>query len=417
MGNTRPIPLFDGLTYLDKASIPSGYVSNNVYQHDFHLAIQFLKQYTSSDATFRAYRREIERLIQWTWLIAKRSLLTLTHTDIEQYIAFCRKPKPSWIGTKTVPRFLTDSQHQRQRIPNPAWHLFVATVSKADFKYGIKPEKKHYQLSTKSLREIFTAIGSFYTYLVNEGSVEYNPVTLVRQKSQSFIKQPHGNKITKLSKRQWHYCLLAAETLACKDAAKYERTLFIMSALYLMYLRISELSANHDWTPQMGHFYRDAQNQWWFKTLGNGNEIRTISVSDDMLVALRRYRKHLALSPLPGINEAHPLIPSLRGQRAIKSKKEIRNIIQICFDSAVEQLRHKHLIEDADDLEHASVRWLRHTGISDDINLRRRPITHVGNDAGHNSILTTDRYNDGNLHNRYSSAKNKKRSDPIVQPN
>jgi hypothetical protein len=45
----------------------------------------------------------------------------------------------------------------------------------------------------------------------------------------------------------------------------HERTLFIMNILYAMYLRISELAATHRWTPQMGHFYRDMDSNWWFK--------------------------------------------------------------------------------------------------------------------------------------------------------
>ncbi len=56
----------------------------------------------------------------------------------------------------------------------------------------------------------------------------------------------------------------------------------------------------------------------------------------------------------------------------------------------------------------APVHWLRHTGISDDINKRGRPIAHVRDDAGHSSSSTTDRYNDIELKDRYQSAKQKK---------
>ena len=44
-------------------------------------------------------------------------------------------------------------------------------------------------------------------------------------------------------------------------------------------------------------------------------------------------------------------------------------------------------------LEYATVHWLRHTGISDDINKRGRPMNHVRDDAGHSSSAITDRYN------------------------
>ena len=59
-------------------------------------------------------------------------------------------------------------------------------------------------------------------------------------------------------------------------------------------------------------------------------------------------------------------------------------------------------------MESATVHWLRHTGISDDINKRGRPISHVRDDAGHSSSAITDRYNDIELKERYKSAKNKK---------
>lgn len=82
--------------------------------------------------------------------------------------------------------------------------------------------------------------------------------------------------------------------------------------------------------------------------------------------------------------------------------------MQLCFDEAVNHLRNQNAIDEADELEYATVHWLRHTGISDDINKNGRPIAHVRDDAGHHSILTTDRYNDVELKARYLSAKGKK---------
>jgi len=58
-------------------------------------------------------------------------------------------------------------------------------------------------------------------------------------------------------------------------------------------------------------------------------------------------------------------------------------------------------------LQEATVHWLRHTGISDDINKRGRPVAHVRDDAGHSSSAITDRYNDTELQARHLSAKDK----------
>jgi len=86
--------------------------------NDFICVIEFLKQYTNNKATFEAYRREVERLLQWTWLIAQKSILDLKRQDIEEYIKFCLKPPKSWIGTKRTPRFITRAG---ERKVNPQW--------------------------------------------------------------------------------------------------------------------------------------------------------------------------------------------------------------------------------------------------------------------------------------------------------
>jgi len=195
--------------------------------------------------------------------------------------------------------------------------------------------------------------------------------------------------------------------MADQNPKKHERTLFILSILYLLYLRISELAASDRWLPQMGHFYQNSEGSWFFKVLGKGNKLRTISVSDGMLKALERYRTHLNLTPLPVPGEQHPLIPKIKGKGAVTTARDIRKIVQACFDLAAQRLRDEKHPNDADSLEAATVHWLRHTGISDDINKRGRPMVHVRDDAGHEQASITDRYNNSDIQERYLSGKAK----------
>jgi hypothetical protein len=80
--------------------------------------------------------------------------------------------------------------------------------------------------------------------------------------------------------------------------------------------------------------------------------------------------------------------------------------VQGCFDLAVDFLRSNHQGEEADALEEATVHWLRHTGISEDVKIR--PREHVRDDAGHSSSATTDRYIDVEKQARHRSAKKKR---------
>jgi site-specific recombinase XerD len=395
-----PRPIIDNLDHIARNA-----VSTPREQRDFQCAIEFLQQYGGNKATFESYRREVERLLQWTWLIKQTSILQLKRADIEEYIAFCLKPPPVWIGLQRVPRFI---EREGQRIPNPLWRPFVATVSKADHKKGLRPAKNHYHLSQKALQEIFTVLNRFYSYLILEENIDVNPIAMIRQKSKYLQKRQKQAPVMRLTERQWQTCLETAQETAAADPDRHERTLFILTVLYLLYLRISELVASARWTPQMGHFYQDSHGYWWFKTVGKGNKMRDVAVSDDMLTALKRYRQFLNLSPLPFPNEPTPLLPKEKGHGTMTSTRHIRRIVQLCFDNTIEKLKQNGFLSDAEALATATVHWLRHTGISDDINKRGRPVAHVRDDAGHSSSAITDRYNDIELVERHQSAKGKK---------
>jgi hypothetical protein len=73
-------------------------------------------------------------------------------------------------------------------------------------------------------------------------------------------------------------------------------------------------------------------------------------------------------------------------------------------DDAASELS-KNNPEEAQNLYSATVHWLRHTGISDDV--KTRPREHVRDDAGHSSGAITDKYIDVELAARAKSAKNK----------
>jgi site-specific recombinase XerD len=395
------LPIFDSLEFIKAQTFPK-YYQASYSREDFEQAKSFLLSYKNNAATFNAYRREAERLLQWSWLIAKKSIRDLRRNDIEKYIEFCQSPSLDWISTKKVPRFI---EKEELRIPNPLWRPFVATVTKAEYRQGKKPSLKKHSLSEKALREIFTITTSFYNFLIQENYTEINPVSHLRQKSHYFRKVQGKRKIRRLSELQWHYVIETAEKMAAALPEKHERTLFIMSALYGMYLRISELAANHRWTPTMNHFYQDHDGLWWFTTVGKGNKERQISVSDNMLKALRRYRKSLKLSPLPSPTDKSPLIPKYLGKGPITSTSHIRDIVQQCFDQTIERLKQDSFHDEADALLQATVHWIRHTGISEDV--KHRPREHVRDDAGHSSSAITDKYIDIELRARHASAKKK----------
>lgn len=399
-----PVPIIDSLEYVKQDDgIPIQ--SYDFTSIDYYIVIEFLKQYSGNKATFESYRREIEKLLQWSYLIEKKSILELKRQDIEHYLSFCLNPPKSWIGTKRVTRFIVVNG---MRVPNPKWRPFVVAISKQEFKNGERPNKNDYQLSQKSIREIFTILSSFYNYLLLDEKISANPVALIKQKSKYLQKSQQQPVVMRLTEKQWQTCIVITREMAIQEPEKHERSLFILSALYLLYLRISELVSSERWTPMMKHFHQRTDGSWWFKIVGKGNKLREIAVSDDMICALKRYREALELNPLPSPNEKNYLLPKGKGKDALSDSRYIRRLVQHCFDQTINKLREENCITEADAMESATVHWLRHTGISDDINKRDRPVSHVRDDAGHSSSAITDRYNDIELTERYKSARNKK---------
>lgn len=410
-----PAPIFDNLKYIGnpfkKCTFDSRpYFDSEISGADIDLehGLKFLYSYKESEATYNSYRRELERLFQWSWKVKGESVLRLRREDIVDYINFAESPFKTWIGTSNVSRF---KNRNGARISNPGWRPFVATVSKSDAKDGIDVDPKHYSISQATKKSILTGLGSFYDYLFYEGLVESNPVHAIRQKRAIIQTKSEKAQVRRISNEQWRYVLAAAEKLASSDPAVHERTLFMLKMLYIIYLRISELVSDRLWSPTMSDFYTKSTEdglEWWFKTVGKGNKERNIPVPDTLLCALSRYRQHLGLSPLPTYQDRSPLMPLLRGTGPITSTRQIRSCVQECFDLAYDDMtRDGYGDTETMALKQATVHWLRHTGISEDI--KGRPANHVQADAGHVSFNTTARYNDADDRERHASAKKSKR--------
>lgn len=395
------LPLFDSLAHLHKnrehVILPA-----KRCQNDFDYCLNFLKSYTGSLGTFNSYRRETERLLQWCWQIKGITLNELKREDIEQFVRFCQKPPESWISTKKRPRFI---EIEGRRVPNKEWRPFVATLPKRLRKQGLQAAIEQFNLSQGAVQEIFAILSTFFNFLIAEEYLISNPVALIRQKTKFIRKRQQHAPIRRLSLEQWNAVLTAAEQLAEENPQLHERTRFMLSMLFGMYLRISELAASERWIPTMNNFAKDSNGHWWFTTVGKGNKERQIAVSDAMLESLIRWRQFLGLAPLPAPSDNTPLIPKVRGTGPMSDTAPIRRLIQLCFDKAAEQLRREGNTEEADTMAAATVHWLRHTGISEDVKIR--PREHVRDDAGHSSSATTDRYIDVEMQARYESARKK----------
>jgi site-specific recombinase XerC len=172
------------------------------------------------------------------------------------------------------------------------------------------------------------------------------------------------------------------------DDPAHERTLFILTTLFAMYLRVSDLIGRDNWRPTMGDLRRDTTGNWWFHVVGKGNKAAKISVRDEYIDRyLVRYRHFLNLSPLPSPQEKTPLISTLNGRGGL-SDRYVRSILQVVFDRSLQRMQSEGWSEDEiDQLRSASLHWLRHTAATFDAPFRE--MKDLQADLRHNSLSTT----------------------------
>ena len=70
----QPKPLFDVVAEIKgpPSKLVSKYIENlqiNEAKKEYLLTTKFLLNYIGSQDTYNAYRREVERLLQWAWLV------------------------------------------------------------------------------------------------------------------------------------------------------------------------------------------------------------------------------------------------------------------------------------------------------------------------------------------------------------
>ena len=71
--NTRSLSLFCGvltkLMMLDVPCIPILILCRLIAQNNHQVLMRFLSMYSASKDTYQTYRRELERWVQWCWLV------------------------------------------------------------------------------------------------------------------------------------------------------------------------------------------------------------------------------------------------------------------------------------------------------------------------------------------------------------
>jgi site-specific recombinase XerD len=344
----------DGRSGANRA--PADTIKQIAAETDLEAVQAWLAEFHDSPNTFRNYRKEVERLLLWSFHELGKPLSALMREDLARYEAFLEDPQPRdvWCG----PRKPRD---------NAAWRPFEGPLTAA------------------SRRQVLVILNSMFSYLVTAGYLASNPIALIRRRGR--IAKREATTIERfLEQDVWDHVLKFIDSMPREtqgQRVRQERARYLFSLLYLLGSRVSEVASH-----TMASFV-ERRGKWWWRVLGKGEKEALIPVNQEMVSALERYRTFLGLSAMPDPEETTPLVPNIGGSRGISANmvyRIVKGVLQRAADALEPTDPHK-----AQKLRRASTHWLRHTAVTHqaDAGIELR---YVNRSARHANLETTKIY-------------------------
>lgn len=325
---------------------------------DIEAVSLWLTEYRASPQTWRAYRREAERLLLWLDRQELR-LGQVRREHLDAFEAFLADPRPrgAWIGP---PRSRRSSE----------WRPFRGPLSPA------------------SRRQSLVILQGLFAWLAEAGWVTHNPFRLMRDKRRRLDnRQTSIERYLERPLWAWFWAWLnrpPAESATPRQRFEWQRRRLVFGFAYLLAPRIAEISA-----ARMGDFRR-REGRWWWEVIGKGSKRAVIPVPPDMLALLGDWRTELGLAREPLPEEDGPLLRSLDGQRGLGDNRLYR-LIREAFAAGAAALEEEGDGLGARQLRRATPHWLRHTALTHQAQAGVE-LRYLAATARHARLDTTARY-------------------------
>ena len=286
----------------------------------------WLAQWPAGTHTWRAYRKEAERLLLWAVMLQRKPLSSLDTADCAAYRDFLAAPGPAWTGPRSAQR------------SSEAWRPFEGP------------------LSARSRQQALVIVRSLCEWLQRHHYLDTNPWGGVPHRPAAASPTP----LRALSAHQWSLVQtwLARESERAPSPA-HHRLRFVLEFAYLTGLRLSELVAC-----KVGGLQQvtnaDGSPAWALQVVGHRGKQREVPLPAAAIACMQDYFACRALAiPLLGNPPDTPLIAHV-ARNAPLSAARLYEVLVHGFDCcAAEWLGHdRHA---AETIREASTHWLRHT--------------------------------------------------------
>lgn len=367
------------------ASLPQ---SLTLLRTDYEISRQFLMKYADVPGTFSRFRGEIQRFLNYLWVITRRTL-EQTDTDVvTAYFKTLKNPPRNWIARGVFSAF---TNANGLRLANPQWRPFALRSN---------DDKAVYSASQASLNASRTALQAFFKYLVYQQYLPTDPLNELRRRDRRAKPQLAKDvevTVRRLTDWQWSWLLEALTAQADQDP-EYERVLFVVVTMKSLFLRVGELAPRPlddgaERIPVFGDFRRkiiQGEQYWSYFVFGKGDKARSVTLPDAYLPYLKRWRAYLGMpASMPDPGDRHPILPSTHG--IALGKRQVQRIYEQAMVLTAARMEHAGFADEARQLEaiRSETHYLRHTGASQAIE-SGADIRHISEELGHASAAFTE---------------------------
>ena len=369
------------LNFFKKLNFPD----NQIFD-DYLRTLRFLEIFTGQPNTFYRYRSETQRYLNFIWVLRHETLEETDQVTLKAYFEFLKHPPKSWIARGIHASFVEASGI---RWANPDWRPF-----------SLRSSELNYSVSQSSLNSSHRALYRYYQWLFSNEHVARNPLDKPFEPNKRRAKPKMPSELsawgdTPLHDAQWDYFLQSLMDIAESDP-RYERHLFIVVTMKCLMLKLGDLAGHPGQNgcvrpPSFGDFYckwPDEGTGWIFNT-GGIDTIRSITVPEDYLPFLTRWRLHLGLAPtFDPIDETSLLLPSRRSGGL--SARQIQRIVTQAIDIVIELSEDYGYGEKAAFLRglRGHTEFLHHTGAMQALK-NSYTLSRLSYELGHSSLAYT----------------------------
>lgn len=306
-----PIPMLSPLGW--GSSTGSGLPDNtNVLAalESFHRDIQAIASYkaaslfcrskeislsTHSDRRLRSYPEILERILNWSFIIADKSIFDWRADDIQKYLEFLVEPNVSWIGSAPCSRFVRESNTAYENWQfNERWRPFRRII-----KNGVPapPSIRMYDKERKLVLELFEFIASKLSHplsYLSLGSIkeldESIPKRYMSRSAQRACRsalpvlRPHEldwifGRVAELQETDWYYHIV----------------LFAMAIARYSEIPIKSLCHEHGRDGLLSQFEFGIDEVWKFKDWHGLEPGKTHIISKEMEFYLKIHTLYLGV--------------------------------------------------------------------------------------------------------------------------